>query len=191
MKKLLLIVILLLTACSKQYENTYTYQNNNYVLLTYPQDSYTYYFDVEYEEENELVKIEHLKWEAISIEQDIYIIQDQYEQAFNYYNQDQNYDYYLIIDDESKKTITFHDEERLELMNMNKQSYNHSIVFEDIDLFVDVIKVSKDQNVKGILNLVLCDDQFYYKSEIMSEDDREYVIALSSSLNQKLLNVIK
>ena len=191
MKKIMMILMLFLVACSKQYDDTIQYQKQTYVFLKEPQDSFTYYFNVGSYEEDEITMINHDKWNAINCGGDVYIKQDQYEQAQKYYLDEQNYNYYLVIDDEITIDIAFSNEERKELNDLYKQEANHTIVFDDIDMFVDVYKVSKDDGFKGSINLVLCDGTLYYKTEVMSDDDREYVIELSKHLNQKIQESLK
>ena len=62
---------------------------------------------------------------------------------------------------------------------------------DDIELFADILKVSKDGFVQGITTLALVEDNWYYKTEVMTEDDREYVIPIDERLNKKISSLLE
>ena len=55
-----------------------------------------------------------------------------------------------------------------------------------IDKFADILKISNDKLVQATINLVLVDETWYYKTEVMTDYDEEYIINLPDSLNLKL-----
>ena len=71
------------------------------------------------------------------------------------------------------------------LLNLTK-----IIIFDDIDMFCDIVKISKDGLVQGLIVLAKVDDNWYYKTEVMTDDDQEYVIKLSNSLSEKINDLI-
>ena len=57
-------------------------------------------------------------------------------------------------------------------------------------MFCDIVKISKDGLVQGLIVLAKVDDNWYYKTEVMTDDDREYVIKLSKLLSEKINDLI-
>lgn len=57
-------------------------------------------------------------------------------------------------------------------------------------MFADILKISKDGLVQGIVTLAQVDGKWYYKTEIMTDDDREYVIKIKESLNEKINKIV-
>lgn len=53
-------------------------------------------------------------------------------------------------------------------------------------MFADIMKVSKDGLVQGITTLARVDGDWYYKTEKMTEDDKEYVVGIGDTLNKKI-----
>jgi hypothetical protein len=53
------------------------------------------------------------------------------------------------------------------------------------------LKVSEDGLVQGITTLALIEGKWYYKTEIMNEADREFVIPVVGSLNKKINMLMK
>jgi len=61
-----------------------------------------------------------------------------------------------------------------------------TIVFDDIEMFASILKVSDDELVQGIITLARVNNKWYYKTEVMTDDDREYVVEVIESLNDKI-----
>ena len=72
------------------------------------------------------------------------------------------------------------------LYNIENIDKKDTIVFDDIENFADILKVSKDGLVQGVTLLALVNGNWYYKTEIMTDDDREYVVKIVDSLNKKI-----
>ena len=60
------------------------------------------------------------------------------------------------------------------------------MTFDDIEQFANITKISKDQTMFAVISLAKYKNNWYWKTEIMDDDDREYIIKLPSSLNQKI-----
>ena len=77
----------------------------------------------------------------------------------------------------------------MHLYNIENEERNDTITFSEIEKFASILKISKDSLVQGIITLVQVKEYWYYKTEIMTDDDREYVIKLPKSLNDKINNL--
>ena len=175
--------------------NTIIYKGDSYVLLEYNEDIFTYnYNGNEYLEVDEIHELKHDKWKVIYQEGDLLFLDKDIKAATKYYNDDDNYECFVIFDKEEnelKKEISITDEELVALNNLDGVKAEKTIAFEDIELFADILKVSKDEFVQGITTLVLVEGNWYYKTEVMADDTREYVIPISESLNKKINDLLK
>lgn len=161
-----------------------------YILLEYNMDIFTYYHNSNvFLEEDEICKIEHDKYDVVYFNGDLYIFDKQVSDATKYYSNDKNYDWYIVFDkddNEIKKSISIEDSELEHLYNIENNKKKDTIVFDDIEMFSSIQKVSKDGLVQGTVTLARINNDWYYKTEIMTDDDREYVIKLEDSLNDKI-----
>ena len=65
------------------------------------------------------------------------------------------------------------------------------MVFDDIEMFADITKISKDKTIFALISLARVDKTWYWKTESMTDDDQEYIIKLPESLNNKILEALK
>ena len=56
-------------------------------------------------------------------------------------------------------------------------------------MFADILKVSKDGLVQGVTTLAKVKGNWYYKTEVMTDDDREYVLDIPKTLNEKIIRI--
>ena len=115
------------------------------------------------------------------------------KKAIKYYTNDDNYDWYIAFDDGDniyKKSISIDKEDLFYLYNIEDNKDKLTITFDDIDMFADILKISKDGLTQGIVTLALVEGNWYYKTETMTDDDREYVVKMSDSLNKKINDLI-
>ena len=174
--------------------DTIKYNGKNYVLLEYNMDIFTYNHNSNnYYEEDIIHPVIHNKWDTIYFNGDLFILDKQVKKATEYYADDKNYDWYIVFDNEDsevKKSISISKNELSYLYNMEEIERKNTITFDDIDKFADILKVSKDGLVQAIVTLAQVDDHWYYKTEIMTDDDREYVVKIIDSLNTKINNLM-
>lgn len=174
--------------------DTIKYNGKNYVLLEYNMDIFTYNHNSNnYYEEDIIHPVNHNKWDTIYFNGDLFILDKQVKKATEYYSDDKNYDWYIVFDNEDsevKKSISISKNELSYLYNMEEIERKNTITFDDIDKFADILKVSKDGLVQAIVTLAQVDDYWYYKTEIMTDDDREYVVKIIDSLNTKINNLM-
>lgn len=175
--------------------NTIKYKGDSYVLLEYNEDIFTYnYNGNEYLEVDEIHELKHDKWKVIYQEGDLLFLDEDIKEATKYYTNDDNYDWFIVFNSgetELKKVISITDEELVVLNNLDRVKAEKTILFEDIELFADILKISKDGFVQGITTVALVEGNWYYKTEVMADDTREYVIPISESLNKKINDLLK
>ena len=175
--------------------NTIKYKGDSYVLLEYNEDIFTYnYNGNEYLEVDEIHELKHDKWKVIYQEGDLLFLDEDIKEAAKYYTNDDNYDWFIVFNSgetELKKVISITDEELVVLNNLDRVKAEKTILFEDIELFADILKISKDGFVQGITTVALVEGNWYYKTEVMADDTREYVIPISESLNKKINDLLK
>lgn len=175
--------------------NTIKYKGDSYVLLEYNEDIFTYnYNGNEYLEVDEIHELKHDKWKVIYQEGDLLFLDEDIKEAAKYYTNDDNYDWFIVFNSgetELKKVISITDEELVVLNNLDGVKAEKTILFEDIELFADILKISKDGFVQGITTVALVEGNWYYKTEVMADDTREYVIPISESLNKKINDLLK
>lgn len=188
------IIIFLFVNTKNKNIDTISYKGETYVLLEYNMDIFTYNHNSNvYYEEDIIHPVFHKKWNVVYFNGDLFVLNKQVKKATKYYSNDNNYNWYIVFDNEDKtikKSISISKDELLNLYNMDTAKRNDTITFEDIDVFGDVLKVSKDGLVQAVMNLVQVDNVWYYKTEIMTDDDREYVIKITDSLNDKINNLM-
>lgn len=173
-----------------EFEDSVKYDGKVYGLLEYKTDIFVYnYNSNEYLEEEVIHKIKSDKWNAVYLDGDLFILDKQVSDAIKYYSDDNNYEWFILFDSDEnneKNAVSFSKDELDYLYNIEKMEKKDTISFDEIDEFADIIKVSNDGLVQGIITLVSKDGVWYYKTEIMDDNDREYVIKLSESLQNKL-----
>lgn len=195
MKKILILftILFMLVGC---HSDGIKYDNKTYILLEYNMDVFTYLFDNPNHESFEVESIKpimHPKWDLIYNCEDIYVVKHQSRKAISYYGNDENYEWYFTYemnDELYQNELDLTKEELDYLYKIEDVEEYHLITFEEIDVFGDVEKVSQDRFVRGVLNLVLHEGDWYYKTEIMNDDNQEYIIPLLPSLNKKINSIV-
>lgn len=201
LKIFIIIVVLVFICCiffirnCNDFLDTVKYNSKNYILLEYNLDIFTYNHNSNvYYEEDIIHPISHKKWDIVYFNGDLFVLDKQVKYATKYYSDDKNYNWFISFDNDDnviKESISISKDEILYLYNLVDMEKNKTIIFDDIDRFVDVLKISKDDLVFAIINLVQVDGIWYYKTEIMTDDDREYVIEIPDSLNDKINEILK
>jgi len=197
-KRLIILIVIIIVAIitffviqkSLNHTDSVQYAGKDYTLLEYNMDIFTYNHNSNnYYEEDIIHRVPHYKWDVVYFNGDLFVLNKQHKKAEKYYADDNNYDWYIVFDDgieTTKKSISITEEERTELYNLEDEKNKNTITFEEINMFADVLKVSKDGLVQAIIVLAQVDNEWYYKTEIMTDDDKEYVVKVSDSLNKKI-----
>lgn len=175
--------------------DTIRYDGKTYELLEYNMDIFTYNYNINnYYEEDIIHPVFHNKWDVVYLNGDLFVLNKYYKTAKKYYANDKNYDWYIIFDNQdetTRKPISINEKEISDLYNLEKELKSNTITFEQIDMFADILKVSKDDLVQAVIVLAQVDNDWYYKTEIMTNDDKEYVVKIPDSLNKKINDLIK
>lgn len=192
-KVVVIIAILVIVGSvllNKKDLETIEYEGETYVYLEYRNDMFVYdYLSDDNFEVEEIYPIKIGEWDGIYSEGDLFIVKDQIKDAANYYSDDENYNWYFILeedDTEKEYGILLDEKEKEYLYDLGDKKKEVTITFDDIKYFGSIKKVSKDGVISGVITLVNVDNKWYWKSEVMKDDSNEYVIALPESLNKKL-----
>lgn len=166
------------------------YKMENYIYLDYKEDIFYYfYYNTEYIEEDQLLEVKHDKWKFLFYNEDLFIREKDYKDAKEYYDNDKNYSFYLNIEEEYTSTtypIDIYKDELQKIYNMNNIIDKDTLKFEDIEKHGTLTKKSKDGKITGIISLAYVKNNWYYRTEIMNDNDEEYVVKLPDSLNKRL-----
>ena len=172
-------------------KDTVKYKGKTYVLLEYNMDILTYNFNSNgYYEEDKIIPVSNDKWDVVYFNGDLFVLENQVDEATNYYADDSNYEWYIVFDKDDKEImfpISLNEEEIKYLYNIENVSKDKTIKFDDIKQFASIVKISKDDFIQALTVLVYCDESWHWKTEIMNENDEEYVIELPRSLNEKII----
>ena len=175
--------------------DTVKYKDKTYYLLEYNQDVFTYNFYYNDYLEEELVQpIEHDKWDIVYLDGDLFLPRDEVKKATEYYSDDKNYDLFIIIEKDDTDTIiplTITKEEIEFIYDLDNKERKETMVFDDIEMFADITKISKDKTIFALISLARVDKTWYWKTESMTDDDQEYIIKLPESLNNKINEALK
>lgn len=202
MKKIILILIpIILVILSligiynykKITNDNIFYKMENYIYLDYKEDIFYYfYYNTEYIEEDQLLEVKHDKWKFLFYNEDLFIREKDYKDAKEYYDNDKNYSFYLNIEEEYSSTtypIDIYKDELQKIYNMNNIINKDTLKFEDIEKHGSLTKKSKDGKITGIISLAYVKNNWYYRTEIMNDNDEEYVVKLPNTLNKRLNDI--
>ena len=170
-------------------EELYVYKRTNQKVFS--KNKLHSYNSNEYIQVDEICPISNEKWDAVYFNGDIFIDEGQVESAERYYSDDSNYNWYAVIemqDGEIKTPLSLTGEELRYLYGIENESREKTIVFDDIRCFASIVRESKDGFIFGLTTIAQCDNMWYWKTEVMTEDDREYVIPLPQTLCDKLFS---
>ena len=193
---LIAIISIVLILINKEPNlDTVKYKDKTYYLLEYNQDVFTYNFYYNDYLKEELVQpIEHDKWDIVYLNGDLFLPKNEVKKATEDYSDDKNYDWFIIIEKDDTETIiplTITEEELEYIYDLDNKERKETMVFEDIEMFADITKISKDKTIFALISLARVDHTWYWKTEIMTDDDREYIIEVPETLNSKLNDILK
>ena len=189
-----LLTISILITDNNKYKDTITYKGKTYELLEHNMDIFTYFYNSNtYLEEDKIHKVSHNKWDILYFNGDLFVLDKQVKKTTKYYQDDKNYNWFITYERDDlliEKEINLTKKDLDYLYNIESIKKEQTMTFDDIKQFVDIEKVSKDNLIKGRTNFVNYQDSFYWKTEIMTDDDREYIIKLPESINNKIFSLI-
>lgn len=75
------------------------------------------------------------------------------------------------------------------LNNIESIKREKAISFDKIEKMGSLKRVSKDKFIFVIISLAYYEGAWYWKTEIMNENDYEYIIELPTTLNKKIKDI--
>ena len=177
---LLLFVVSMVCGCQKQQEpvkDSVKFEGDNYILLEYPANLLFYDIDQNIScEEDEICPVESPQWPMVYHEGDLYCKEENIEEAEQYYADESNYEWSLIIESEDVKTtcpIEMTDEAIQYLYDLDAAKKEEAIFFEEIEMMATLKKVSKDGVVQARTELAYYNYDWYCRTETIDEDREE------------------
>ena len=200
---MLIALLMLLAGCDKQEagnSDTVQYEGDYYVFLEYPTNIFYYDYNgnsnENFEEVDGIYPIESPKWSMIWNGGDIYGVKDSVDEAKSYYANDDNYDWYVVIDTEEGEEIlhpiNITETERDSVYDLEEMERTTSVFMEEFEAHGSILKISKDGIVRGTISIAKYDGNWYWKSEIIDESREadgiwpEWVQPLPETLDSKI-----
>ena len=199
---IVLILNMLLSGCSNENTENYNkvdFEGKEYQLLEYPANEFYYAYNGNshdnFEEVDGRYPIDSPQWEMIWNAGDLYCAVDSVEEAEDYYSNDDNYVWYVVIDtedDEMSYPINVNDDELEDIYKLEEMERTTSLFWEEFESQGSLIKISKDGIVRGTISIIKFDGCWYWKSEVIDEsrekdgDWPEYVQPLPKTFNNKI-----
>ena len=125
----------------------------------------------------------------------MFVYEKEIKKATKYYKDDNNYEWSVIIEEneiEDEFDIIISDDELKYLYNIESINKEETMLFEEIEKFGTIKKVSKDKTLYAIICLAKFNGNWYYRTgtiDINEENVPEYIIKLPESLNNKIKNL--
>jgi len=194
---IILLVIAMILMFVPSTNDTVKYEDEKYTLIQYPLDIFYYDLNkgVEEYEEDETVPLKGSQWRMVYNNCDVYCHTDDFDDANAYYNNHENYVWYVTIEDGDKEftyplEISMEDFEYIYRMeDMDKET---AIFFDEIETQGSLIKISKDGFIEGRTGLAQYKGDWYWRTETIDENRErdgewpEYVIALPDALDNQI-----
>lgn len=172
------------------------YEGKTYSCLEYPADIFYYdlkacmEFDID-----EIYSIDAGEWDMIYHSGDVYCCRGDYREASRYYNNHENYDWFVVIETEDEENIypvSLLEEDFEYIQHIEDEEKEISIFFDEIENMGSLIKVSKDGVIQGTTSLAEYKGEWYWRTEIINENREqngewpEYIIKLPDELNRSI-----
>ena len=194
--------MLLLSGCGCQTADTVKYEGDRYVCLEYPANIFYYDYNGNshdnFEEVDGIYPIDSHQWNMIWNGGDLYCIKDHADEAVRYYADDENYDWYISIDEEDESAlypIEVTAAETEGLYAVDEKEKNLAVYFNELEKQGSIIKISKDGIVRGTTSIGKYNNEWYWRSETIDENREcegtwpEYIQLLPESLDSKIKHI--
>lgn len=171
-----------------------------YDLLQYKPE--IFYYDLakggEFEEDNIYI-LKNPQWDLLWYNGDAFVPADAHAEACAYYASDENFRWEAAVDDADMEDMTVYPLEVTgeEIAFMGKMEDNlgkETLLFDDIQKFATLSKVSKDGLIQATIQLAYYEGFWYWRSERIDEKQEhwpEFVHKLPETLNQKIISAGK
>jgi len=199
---IILLIMAIVLMFLPSANDTVKYEGEKYTLVQYPLDIFYYDLNngVEDYEEDETVPLKGSDWPMVYNSGDVFCFEDDVHDANAYYNNHENYVWYVTIESYDKEftyplEIGMEDFEYIYRMeDMDKET---AIFFDEIETQGNLIKISKDSFVRGITDLAQYKGKWYWRTETIDESREkngewpEYVIPLPEAVSDEINGAIK
>ena len=205
MKKIWMTMILLVVCClamagcgNNANGDGLEYEGKSYVPVTFNQDIFSCSFGAEGEFETDVTyPIEGANFDMVHNSGDLYVAEDQADEAASYYQDDANYEWTVSIfaEDEEEDPVApieITAEELEYIYQLEEQEKDLAIYFDEIEQQATLIKTSKDGVARGSIELALYEGQWYWRSEIVDDTQEkdgtwpEYICPMPDSFQDKI-----
>ncbi len=197
---IILLVMAMVLMFVPSANDTVKYEGEKYTLLQYPMDIFFYDLaeGVDGYREDETVPLKGSWWPMVYNNGDVFCDEDDIYDANAYYNNHENYYWYVIIeteDEEKTYPIEISIEDFGYIYRMEDMDKETAIFFEEIEKQGSLIKTSKDGFIEGRTGLAQYKGRWYWRTEIIDESREcdgewpEYVIPLPETVGDEI-NVI-
>lgn len=197
----LLLIIVVAAVVTTPDTDVVKYEGEKYSILGYPADIFMYDLaqGADNYEEDETVPLDGSQWRMVYNNCDVYCHTDDFDDANAYYNNHENYVWYVTIEDGDKEftyplEISMEDFEYIYRMeDMDKET---AIFFDEIETQGSLIKISKDGFIEGRTGLAEYQGQWYWRTETIDENRErngewpEYMIPLPETVTDQIINML-
>lgn len=177
------------------------YEKNEYIFLELPANEFYYDYNGNshdrFEEVDGIYPINSSRWSMIWNGGDLYCTVESADEAENYYANDENYNWYVLIDGEYDEETNYY------VLNLTEKELNYvygleemeridSVFWQEFKKFGSLVKISKDGIIRGTLSIAQFDGNWYWRSEIIDERREcdgtwpEYIQPLPKSISDKI-----
>lgn len=182
-----------------QNNDAIQYEGKTYLPLPLRDDIFFYGNAAPTDEEGAILPFSHEKWDLVAMMGDLYVQEEQAEEAAAYYGSDENYEWSVIVDDFTAEhdptyPITVSEEDADYLYQMPEMEQDATLLFEAIEVSASLRKASKDGLVGGTISLAYSEGAWYWRSEVIDADAEgtpEYVQPLPQALARQIDAVLE
>lgn len=202
---MLMLTLVLLTGCGINAQasgDTVQYKGKEYAMIEYPSNVFSYgyngnsHYDVK--EIDDIYPIDSPNWDMIWDDGRLYCDKKYAALANQFYANDENYVWYLLIDYDTEDPevysvdIELTADELEYVYNIDDKEKDLAVFFDELEKTASIFKISNDGVLRGTLSIGKYKGQWYWRSGIMDESREsdgtcpEYIQPLPESLSDKI-----
>lgn len=170
-----------------------SYKGERYILLEYNADIFYYDYNNTVEcEEDVIYPVEHPQWKMAYVNEDLFVHEDDKEVAEAYYSDDDNYEWYIVVDEdegEKKIPLSMGEKDLKDIYQMENLEKDESLLFDDIEKFASLEKSSKDGIISARISLAYHQGKWYWRTEVIDDAKDgwpEYVFELPKDITEQI-----
>lgn len=202
---MLMLTLVLLAGCGIKEQasgDEVKYEGKEYSIIEYPANVFSYdyngnsHYDIE--EVDGIYPIDSPNWDMIWNDGKLYCDKKYAAEANEFYYDDENYVWYLLIDHDVEDNeiysvdIELTADELEYVYNIDDKEKDLAVFFDEFEKTASIFKISNDGVVRGTLSIGKYKGEWYWRSEIIDESREsdgtwpEYVQPLPESLSDKI-----